>query len=128
MAAQVEMIRELARVHAVDIVRHFYGEPNRRMSNQQTMRWFPHGGFVLNLQSGKWHSFSDDAHGDMADLVVRELGVDQRGAFRWLVDWFGVPDAVQWRVSSPPGGAAAARSGSGTLSRRKAGRRPRYLG
>ena len=50
MATQVEMIRELARVHAVDITRHFYGEPNRRMSNQQTMRWFPHGGFVLNLQ------------------------------------------------------------------------------
>ncbi len=85
------------------------------MSNQQTMRWFPHGGFVLNLQSGKWHSFSDGAHGDMADLVVRELGVDQRGAFRWLVDWFGVQMPFNGRRIF-----TARRSGSGERRKRHA--------
>ena len=92
-------IRELARHQAIEIVRHFCGEPNHKLSNGREVRWFPHGGFVLYLDSGKWHSFSDGARGDMADLVVRELGVDQKGALRWLADWVGVQKPVATTIT-----------------------------
>ena len=87
-------VRALAKADCEAITNHLLGQsPNRALSRprQGKLRYYPRGGFELCTATGKWRSYSDDAHGDMADLVIRqgEAG-DQSAALKWLMRWLGI--------------------------------------
>jgi len=71
---------------------HLFGHPAQRLSNKREWRWGEHGRFRLHVtgpKCGKWSDFASGEHGDMLDLIGRELGLDKRGAIDWAKDWLG---------------------------------------
>jgi len=71
---------------------HLFGQSNRRLSTRRELRWGEHGRFRLHIagpKRGKWNDFAAGDHGDMLDLIGRELGLDKRGAVDWARDWLG---------------------------------------
>ena len=71
---------------------HLFGHPAQRLSNKREWRWGEHGRFRLHItgpKCGKWSDFASGEHGDMLDLIGRELGLDKRGAIDWARDWLG---------------------------------------
>ena len=88
---------------------HLFGEPNRHLCNRSEWRWGEHGRFKLAIAGahrGKWSDWRTDEHGDMLDLVRRELGLDRRGAVDWALDWLGgdIVDAPPLRQAQRPAG------------------------
>jgi putative DNA primase/helicase len=83
-------VRDRTAQQAEEIARHLLGEPNRRLSNKRELRWGNHGSFKLDLKTGDWHDWQGGTYGDMADLVIREVGGNQSTAFQWLCRWLGI--------------------------------------
>ena len=115
-------VRALAKADCEAITNHLLGQsPNRALSSrrQGKLRYYPHGGFELFTATGKWRSYSDGAHGDMADLVIRqgEAG-DQSAALKWLMCWLGIEGEAR---AGRRGEAAAARGGGGATDGRGKG-------
>ncbi len=113
MSLDFASIRVRAANDAENIVRQFLGEPNRRRSNKRELRWGTHGSFKLDLLTGKWHDFESGEHGDMADLVCREMQSDQRAAFKWLLRWLGRDGRAGQRPEAEPAGCGSGAAGSG---------------
>ena len=71
---------------------YLFGHPNRKLSSKREWRWGEHGRFRLCItgpKRGKWNDFAAGDHGDMLDLIGRELGLDKRGSIDWALDWLG---------------------------------------
>src|SRR5262245_33228593 len=84
-------IRTRASERCAEIAIEMLGEPNWKLSHRgRELRWGTRGSLLVNLRTGKWHDWETGEHGDMADLVIRELGGNQRTAFQWLCRWLGV--------------------------------------
>lgn len=64
--------------HAERIARHYWGEPNARLSVKgRTLRWGNKGSRELDLQKGAWYDFEQEEGGGVIDLVKRhgKLGI-----------------------------------------------------
>ena len=64
--------------HAERIARHYWGEPNAKLSiNGRTLRWGTKGSKELDLIKKTWYSFEDEVGGGIVDLVRRygNLGI-----------------------------------------------------
>ena len=64
--------------HAERIARHYWGEPNARLSVKgRTLRWGTKGSRELDLQKGAWYDFEEEEGGGVIDLVKRhgKLGI-----------------------------------------------------
>jgi hypothetical protein len=65
---------ELAR-HMEAVVRKLLGEPNRRLSTKDELRFGTHGSLSVDLQKGTWFSHEDGDGGGVLDLIARETRV-----------------------------------------------------
>ena len=64
--------------HAERIARHYWGEPNAKLSVKgRTLRWGTKGSRELDLQKGAWYDFEQEEGGGVIDLVKRhgKLGI-----------------------------------------------------
>ena len=64
--------------HAERIARHYWGEPNAKLSiSGRTLRWGTKGSKELDLIKKTWYSFEDEVGGGIVDLVRRygNLGI-----------------------------------------------------
>lgn len=64
--------------HAERIARHYWGEPNAKLSVKgRTLRWGNKGSRELDLQKGAWYDFEEEEGGGVIDLVKRhgKLGI-----------------------------------------------------
>jgi hypothetical protein len=64
--------------HAERIARHYWGEPNAKLSIKgRTLRWGAKGSKELDLRKGAWYDFEADEGGGVIDLVKRhgKLGI-----------------------------------------------------
>ena len=64
--------------HAERIARHYWGEPNARLSVKgRTLRWGTKGSRELDLTKGAWYDFEEEEGGGVIDLVKRhgKLGI-----------------------------------------------------
>ena len=64
--------------HAERIARHYWGEPNAKLSQQgRTLRWGTNGSKELDLAKGAWYDFEADEGGGAVDIVKRygKLGI-----------------------------------------------------
>jgi len=68
------------------VARHFWGEPNAKLSTKTELRWGGQGSRAVFLDgAGNWKDFeggNDD--GTVIGLVMSELKCDKAGAIRWL--------------------------------------------
>lgn len=64
--------------HAERIARHYWGEPNAKLSQKgRTLRWGTNGSKELDLVKGAWYDFEADAGGGAVDIVKQygNLGI-----------------------------------------------------
>jgi 5S rRNA maturation endonuclease (ribonuclease M5) len=64
--------------HAERIARHYWGEPNAKLSQSgRTLRWGTNGSKELDLAKGAWYDFEADEGGGAVDIVKRygKLGI-----------------------------------------------------
>ncbi len=64
--------------HAERIARHYWGEPNAKLSQKgRTLRWGTNGSKELDLVKGAWYDFEADAGGGAVDIVKQygKLGI-----------------------------------------------------
>ena len=64
--------------HAERIARHYWGEPNAKLSVKgRTLRWGTKGSRELDLTKGAWYDFEEEEGGGVIDLVKRhgKLGI-----------------------------------------------------
>jgi hypothetical protein len=54
------------------VARHYWGEPNRKLSTGKELRFGSHGSKSVDLESGTWFDHEAGAGGGVADLVARE--------------------------------------------------------
>jgi hypothetical protein len=80
---------ELAR-HMEAVVRKLLGEPNRRLSTKDELRFGTHGSLSVDLQKGTWFSHEDDDGGGVLDLIARETRGRNGEALVWLRDELGI--------------------------------------
>jgi hypothetical protein len=67
------------------IARHFFGEPNKRMSNKRELRFGPTGVLSIDLKKGIWFDHKSTEGGGVLALIRREKGFhDNRECFEWL--------------------------------------------
>jgi len=77
------MSDDLARI-IEPLARHFFGEPNRKLSSKGNLRFGAHGSLSVDLTKGTWYDHENTTGGGVLDLVDREKGVRGQDAVRWL--------------------------------------------
>ena len=68
---------------ALDLTQHFWGEPNKALSNQKELRWGNQGTKTLNINEGVWYDH-EARYGGVIKLVEIELKIDEQEAGKWL--------------------------------------------
>ena len=89
------------------VAKHFWGDPNPRLSKSNKWRWGNKGSKSLEVDKGIWKDFEADRGGGVIDLVMIEEQTDRGGAIQWLRDNGFVEDRSTTRrnVSRSKGGS-----------------------
>jgi hypothetical protein len=68
-----------------DVACHFFGPPNRELSNARELRFGKRGSIRVDLVKGTWSDFETGEGGGALDLVMREARLPNKSeAGRWL--------------------------------------------
>jgi hypothetical protein len=54
------------------IARHFFGQPNARLSNTKELRWGTNGSLSVDLVKGVWYDHENQIGGNAIDLIMRQ--------------------------------------------------------
>ena len=83
--------------HAERIARHYWGEPNARLSVKgRTLRWGTKGSRELDLQKGAWYDFEEEKGGGVIDLVKRHASLGISGSVADVLEReFGIQKQAQ---------------------------------
>lgn len=83
--------------HAERIARHYWGEPNARLSVKgRTLRWGTKGSRELDLQKGAWYDFEEEKGGGVIDLVKRHASLGITGSVADVLEReFGIQKQAQ---------------------------------
>ena len=66
------------------VARHFFGDPNRRLSKKGELRFGTHGSLSIDLQKGVWFDHEANEGGGPLDLIKRETSISEpREAYAW---------------------------------------------
>jgi hypothetical protein len=66
------------------VARHFFGDPNQRLSGKGELRFGNHGSMSVDLKKGCWHDHEAKKGGGALDLIMRETGISEpREAYAW---------------------------------------------
>jgi hypothetical protein len=66
------------------VARHFFGEPNRRLSKKGELRFGNHGSLSIDLKKGAWYDHEANEGGGALDLIKRQTGHSEpREAYAW---------------------------------------------
>jgi hypothetical protein len=66
------------------VARHFFGEPNQRLSKKGEMRFGNHGSLAIYLEKGVWSDYEANEGGGPLDLIKRQTGISEtHEAYAW---------------------------------------------
>lgn len=69
----------------IDVAKHFWGEPNPKLSSKMELRWGGQGSRAVFLDGpGNWKDFEADIGGGVIDLVMTERKCTKAEAITWL--------------------------------------------
>ena len=75
------------------VAKHFWGDPNPRLSRGDKWRWGNNGSKSLEVDKGIWKDFEADRGGGVIDLVMIEEQTNRAGAIQWLKDNGDLPES-----------------------------------
>ena len=83
--------------HAERIARHYWGEPNAKLSVKgRTLRWGNKGSRELDLAKGAWYDFEEEQGGGVIDLVKRHGNLGISGSVADVLEReFGIQKQAQ---------------------------------
>ena len=83
--------------HAERIARHYWGEPNAKLSVKgRTLRWGNKGSRELDLAKGAWYDFEEEEGGGVIDLVKRHANLGISGSVADVLEReFGIQKQAQ---------------------------------
>ena len=83
--------------HAERIARHYWGEPNAKLSVKgRTLRWGNKGSREPDLQKGAWDDFEEEEGGGVIDLVKRHASLGISGSVADVLEReFGIQKQAQ---------------------------------
>jgi len=83
--------------HAERIARHYWGEPNAKLSVKgRTLRWGTKGSRELDLTKGAWYDFEQEEGGGVIDLVKRHASLGISGSVADVLEReFGIQKQAQ---------------------------------
>ena len=84
--------REKLRAMAVEIVRSFLGEPNRKLCTRRQWRWGRKGSFALNVagdKTGLWYDHENQIGGDIINFLQVQLGCSIADAITYALGYLG---------------------------------------
>jgi putative DNA primase/helicase len=99
------------RLCAPEIIRSFFGEPNRRLCTKRQLRWGRKGSFALNLAgeaAGLWFDHESGFGGDIIDFLAVEDNCSIGEAINRALKYLGpgsdtpLPPHREWIVQSEP--------------------------
>lgn len=90
--------------HIGAVAKHFWGDPNPRLSTAKELRFGNHGARSADLEKGVWFDNESDEGGGVIDLVRREAHCANGEAVRYLRETVGVeiPDDRQVATHAKP--------------------------
>ena len=66
------------------VARHFFGEPNQRLSRKGELRFGTHGSLSIDLEKAAWFDHEANEGGGPLDLIKRETGISEpRDCYAW---------------------------------------------
>jgi hypothetical protein len=66
------------------VAKHFFGEPNKRMSNKKELRFRNHGSLAVDLKEGAWFDHEANEGGGPIELIKREAHISEpRECYAW---------------------------------------------
>jgi hypothetical protein len=66
------------------VARRLLGEPNKRLSKRNELRFGTHGSMAVNLVAGTWFDHENNVGGGTLDLIEYKERCDRAAAFSWL--------------------------------------------
>lgn len=70
--------------HMEEIALAIMGEPNRRQSTKQKLRWGSNGSFAVDIQKGTAYDHEAQEGGGALWLIEKQLGLTGKDAFDWM--------------------------------------------
>ena len=77
--------------YAKTVATHYFGPPNKALSNARELRWGTNGSMSLCLIKGTWYDFDADEGGGVIDLVRLREGASIKPLPQILESKFGIP-------------------------------------
>ena len=66
------------------VARHFFGEPNERLSKKGELRFGSHGSLSIDLEKAAWFDHEANQGGGPLDLIKRQTGISEpRDCYAW---------------------------------------------
>ena len=66
------------------LARHFFGEPNQRLSSKTELRFGTHGSMSIDVGKGTFYDHEIGSGGGVLDLLERMTGLHGQERFDWL--------------------------------------------
>lgn len=76
--------------HIEAVSRHFWGDPNPRLSSKDQLRWGNQGSRSVDVEKGVWYDNEAGEGGGVLDLVQREAGLKNGEAVKLLREHVGL--------------------------------------
>lgn len=72
--ASSKQINEVLSAQFENLANHLLGEPNRKLSSTNNLRYGSKGSLSINIQRGLWHNFETGEKGNALQLISMQLG------------------------------------------------------
>lgn len=93
----METLKHEVRFKAELIARDILGNPNQKLSNNNTLRFGDNGKIAVRVSGervGQWYDFSSSRGGDIFSLIQEHQNCDFKGATEYLKSQFGIGDST----------------------------------
>jgi hypothetical protein len=69
-----QQINEVLSAQFESLAHHLLGEPNRKLSSANNLRYGSKGSLSINIQKGLWHNFETGEKGNVLQLISMQMG------------------------------------------------------
>lgn len=94
--ANAQKINKVISAQFESLAYHLLGEPNRKLSSTNNLRYGNKGGLSINIQKGLWHNFETGEKGNALQLISMQLGFsDFNDTITYAKEYLNYKDTIE---------------------------------